>query len=95
MSLPELFANLLNIGAALTKCTPLSTKLDRPLYRDLVILDYPFSYAISTISHGLANVPYAYSRCPAVASYSNVAPLCLVSPADALYQIWISHLHLS
>ena len=34
-------------------------------------------------------MPYAYSHCPAVAFYSNVASLCLISPTDTLYQIWI------
>ena len=36
------YADLLSISVALARCTPLSTKLDRPLYRDLVILDDPF-----------------------------------------------------
>ena len=36
------YADLLSISVALARCTPLSTKLDRPLYGDLVILDDPF-----------------------------------------------------
>ena len=40
--LQKLYANLLSIGAALARCTPLSTELDRPFYKNLVILDNPF-----------------------------------------------------
>ena len=89
------YMNLLSIGAALARYIPLSTKLDRSICRDLVILDGPFCIQFFLYLTVLLTYPMHTLTAQKWLSYGNIASLCLVRPADAVYQICISHLHLS